>query len=415
MPLTVKQVANAKPGRLSDGRGLYLLTKPSGAKSWVLRVQFNGVRRDFGLGSVAAEAINVDLPLHKRSSLTLQEAREKARIGRELAKAGLSPSAVWRQEEERPAVTFEEAARARHDEIRKGWRNGKHGDQWLTTLETYAFPELGSKPVEEIDASAIQRVLLPIWLTKGETARRVKQRVGVVLDYSHAQGWRSTEAPMRAVNQLMRPIKQAKKSNFAAMPYAHLPAFVAKLRTQEPTVGRLALLFLILTAARSGEVRGDKKRPALWREIDWDAQEWRIPAERMKAGKMHIVPLVPAAMDILRKMREWFGADPDALIFPGLKGQALSDATLSKALRTAGGSGYTVHGFRSAFRDWAADTGFAGDWAEAALAHGNPDKTEAAYKRTTFFAQRRDKLMPAWASYVLADDSNVISLASARA
>jgi hypothetical protein len=179
---------------------------------------------------VVTDSINVDLPLHKRSSLTLAEAREKARIGRELAKAGISPSAYWRQEEERPAVTFEQAARARHVEIRKGWRNGKHGDQWLTTLETYAFPELGSKPVEDIDASAIQKVLLPIWLSKVETARRVKQRIGVVLDYSHAQGWRTTEAPMRAVNQLMRPIKQAKKSNFAAMPYADVPAFVAKLR-----------------------------------------------------------------------------------------------------------------------------------------------------------------------------------------
>jgi integrase len=367
------------------------------------------VRRDYGIGSVTTDSINVDLPLHKRSSLTLAEAREKARIGRELAKAGISPSAYWRQEEERPAVTFEEAARARHAEIVKGWRNGKHGDQWITTLETYAFPELGSLPVEDIDASAIQKVLLPIWLTKGETARRVKQRIGVVLDYSHAQGWRSTEAPMRAVNQLMRPIKQAKKSNFAAMPYADVPAFVVKLRAGDFSVGRSALLFLILTAARSGEVRG-----ATWSEIDLKAAEWRIPANRMKAGKLHIVPLVPEAVAILQRMQGLFPVRPADPVFPGNKG-AMSDATLSKTLRVNGGDGSTVHGFRSAFRDWAADTGFAGDWAEAALAHGNPDKTEAAYKRTTFFAQRRDKLMPAWASYVLADDSNVISLASGRA
>jgi hypothetical protein len=153
------------------------------------------VRRDFGIGSVVTDSINVDLPLHKRSSLTLAEAREKARIGRELAKAGISPSAYWRQEEERPAVTFEQAARARHVEIRKGWRNGKHGDQWLTTLETYAFPELGSKPVEDIDASAIQKVLLPIWLSKVETAAAL----------SNVSAWCWTIPTLRAGARLKRP------------------------------------------------------------------------------------------------------------------------------------------------------------------------------------------------------------------
>lgn len=410
MPLTVKQVHNAKPGRHSDGKGLYLLAKPTGGKSWVLRVMHKGIRRDFGLGSVAAESIATDLPLHRRSSLTLAEAREKARIGRELAKAGINPSLEWRQVEPASAPTFEEAATEYHGAVSKSWRDGKHGDQWMNTLTTYAFPHIGKLTVDEIDAPAIQKVLMPIWLTKGETARRVKQRIGVVLDYAHGKGWRTTEAPMRAVNQLMGGIKQAKGGNFAAMPYADAPAFMAKLRDAEFSVGRLALQFLILTAARSGEVRG-----ATWSELDLEAGEWRIPASRMKAKRMHIVPLVPAAVDLLKQMQGLFPAKPKDIVFPGLKGRPMSDATMAKVLRVTGGSSYTVHGFRSAFRDWAADTGFADAWAETALAHGNPDKTEAAYRRTTFFQQRKERLMPAWASFVLADQSNVISLAERRA
>jgi integrase len=347
------------------------------------------------LGSFASELIHVPIPLHKRRSLTLAEAREKARIGRELAKSGVSPSAFWREDDNSAHHSFEEAARARHGEISKGWRNPKHADQWIRTLEAYAFPALGHMSVNEIDAAQIQRVLLPIWLSKGETARRLKQRIGVVLDYSHAQGWRSTEAPMRAVNQLMSGIKQASKSNFAAMPYADLPAFVAELRSGDFSVGRSALLFLIFTAARSGEVRG-----ATWAEVDLEAAEWRIPAGRMKAGKPHMVPLVPTVVEILQAMKAVFPHGLNDPLFPGNKG-AMSDATLAKVLRTHGGESFTVHGFRSTFRDWAADAGFADAWAEAALAHGNPDKTEAAYRRTTFFKQRKETLMPRWAKFTL--------------
>lgn len=409
MGLTAKQTLHAKPGRHSDGNGLYLLVKPTGSKSWVLRVQHNGNRQDFGIGGFTAEAINADIPLHKRSTLTLNEAREKARIGRELAKAGINPQQHWRQDVEREAHTFRAVAEECHRQSKKSWKNGKHRDEWLGSLERYAFGTIGALTVDQVDAGAIQRVLLPIWLTKGETARRVKQRVGVVLDYAHAKGWREAEAPMRAVNQLMRGIKQPKGGNFAAMPYADVPTFIAKLRDGDASVGKLALQFLILTAARSGEVRG-----ATWREFDLNKAEWRIPAARMKAGKLHIVPLVPAAVAILEEMRGLFAPKAGDLAFPGLKGQ-MSDATMAKALRVAGGSDYTVHGFRSSFRDWAADSGFADAWAEAALAHSNPNKTEAAYRRTTYFDQRRDKLMPAWASFVLADGSNVVSLAERRA
>jgi integrase len=368
--------------------------KPSGSKSWILRVQHNGRRRDYGLGSVVLDSVNVDLPIHKRRSLTLAQAREKARIGRELAKAGINPSTVWRAREE-TIPTFAAAAKEYHGQVSKGWRSGKHGEQWLATLELYAFPLIGDLPVDTIDAREIQRVLAPIWLVKSETARRVRQRIAVVLDYAHGKGWRETEAPMRAVNQLLGGIKQRRAGNFAAMPYKDLPAFMAKLREGEFAVGRLALQFLVLTAARSGEVR-----KARWRDVDPAAREWHVPPENAKTGRLHIVPLVPEALDILEQIRGLFGIDPDDRVFPGLSGQ-MSDATLAKVLRTNGGAGYTVHGFRSTFRDWAAEHGYSDSWAEAALAHTNPNRTESAYRRTTFFEQRRDQLMPAWAAFVM--------------
>ena len=397
MALKAKQISKAKPGRHSDGRGLYLLVKPTGTRSWVLRVQHNGHRRDIGLGSVALEQIPYveDVPIIRRRSLTLAEAREKARIGRELARAGLDPRTEWTIEE-KVVPTFETAAKEYHRQVAKAWRNGKHGAQWIKTLETHAFPIIGKRRIDGIDAPDIQRVLMPIWLSIPETARRVRQRIGVVLDYAKGKGWRETEAPMRALGQLMSGLRQPKGKNFAAMPYQQLPDFFRGLSEKDPSVGRLAVQFLILTAARSGEVRGAK-----WSEIDLATSEWRIPADRMKAGRMHIVPLSRAALDVLSAAGKLFGMAPEQTVFPGLKGQPLSDATLAKAVRDSGGGEVTVHGFRSAFRDWAADTGVADSWAEAALAHGNPNKTEAAYKRTTYFEQRRDTLMPAWGNYVI--------------
>lgn len=392
MPLTVYEALHAKPGRHSDGNGLYLLVKPSGSRSWVLRVQQNGRRCDFGLGSMVKDAINVELPVERRKSLTLAQAREKARIGRELFKAGQNPSEVWQVHPE-ANPTFRQAAEEYHKQVSKGWRNGKHGDQWLTTLKSYAYPILGELSVDVIDAPAIQRVLTPIWLSKGETARRVRQRIGAVLDYAHGKGWRQSEAPMRAVSQLMAGVKQRKGGNFAAMPIKQLPSFMATLRSEEFSVGRRALEFLILTAARSGEVR-----KAQWSEIDFENAEWHVPAEHTKTGKLHIIPLVPGAMAVLRELYKFTEPTAEDVIFPGLKGP-MSDVTLAKVLRVSGGGSATVHGFRSTFRDWAAETGFADAWAEAALAHTNPNRTEGAYRRTTFFEQRRDELMPAWETF----------------
>ena len=401
--LNAIQVRNAKPGRHADGKGLYLLVKAkrnlksggleSGAKSWVLRVQLAGRRRDFGLGSV-------DL-------VSLEEARDKAREGRKIAKAGLDPS-LERKKALRQIPTFKEAAKDYHAAVKASWRNGKHAGQWLATLDAYAFPVIGNLRVDQIEAPTIQSVLLPIWLTKPETARRVRQRIGSVLDYAHGQGWRATETPRNAVNSLMKRIKQPRRgAGFAAMPYAELPGLMEELRGGAATVGRLALQFLILTAARSGEVRG-----AIWEEIDLDKELWTIPAERMKAGEAHSVPLTDATIDVLHRVGELCGMRKGRPIFPGLKGQPLSDATIAKALHVAGGEGYTVHGMRSAFRDWAAEkTSFPGDWAEAALAHTLPNKVEAAYKRTRFLEQRR-QLMASWEDY-LAGRSNIVQLKTA--
>jgi integrase len=421
--LTQKQIDRAKPGRLSDGNGLYLLVKPkpadpekAGSMSWVLRVQYRGNRRDFGLGSFTASSFSDDyerFPIVRRKALTLAEARKKAEIGRQLAKQGIDPNAEWHREE-LVIPTFETAAREYHNIVvtANATGNKKHKAQWLTTLETYAFSDIGDMLVSDITASDIQTVLNKIWLVVPETARRVRQRIFVILDYCKAKEWRDTEAPARAVSQLMNRIKQPSGGNFEALPWSELPALISRLRASDVSVGRFALQFLILTAARSGEVRG-----ATWREFDLDGAEWKIPAERMKGKKLHIVPLVPAAVDILRQMQGLFGGKPDEPVFPGQKGKPMSDATLAKVLRVAGGGGATVHGMRSTFRDWAAESGFANDWAEAALAHsiaGQEGKTAAAYKRTTFFEKRRDKLMPAWARYALEDESNVVALAAAR-
>lgn len=356
MALTALQVRSARPGRHCDGKGLYLLVKPSGAKSWVLRVVVNRRRCDFGLG--AADLV------------TLQEAREKALEGRKLAKAGINPSAEWRRVET-VVPTFEEAARRYHAEVEKAWRNGKHGAQWLTTLESYVFPSLGAKRVSEIDAPAIQAALVPIWLTIPETARRVRQRIAVVLDYSRGQGWRETEAPMRAVNTLMKRIKQPSAGNFAALPWEELPALVKRIKEAAPTVGRLALRFCLMTASRPGNVRS-----ATWAEIDLDAKLWNIPAHKMKSGKPHNVPLAVPAVAILEEVRHLSSGRQEDPVFPGTKGKRLSDATLAKAFRLAGGTGYTVHGTaRSSFRDWIAEqTSFPGEWAEAALAHAIPKR-----------------------------------------
>lgn len=361
-----------------------LLVKPSGARSWVLRAQVDGKRRDFGLGSL--------------TDVGLAAARDRADDIRRQYKSGVDPVEAKR-ERAAPAPsmpTFAEAAQQVFDENRTTWRNGKHMAQWLSSLRAYAFPVIGDIRVDQIDGPTIRSVLLPIWLSKPETARRVRQRVGVVLDWCHANGFRSAEAPMRSIGKgLPRQPKQDR--HFSAMPYEDVPALVEELSARD-SVGRLALLFAILTAGRSGEVRG-----ATWGEVDLGARTWTIPAARMKAGKTHIVPLSPRALHVLSRAGAGILSEyPEGIIFPGLKGGPLSDMTIAKALKTAGYGDYTVHGFRSSFRDWAAEmTDTAGDVVEAALAHTIANRVEAAYRRTNYLEKRRT-LMEAWGDYVRA-------------
>lgn len=375
--LTAIQIRNFKePGRYSDGEGLILNLISPGRGSWMVRVQANGKRRDIGLGALA--------------DIGLGEAREAARKIRKDTRAGIDVLAE-RKKERIVVPTFQDAAKQVHAEHKAAWKNGKHQAQWIATLETYVFPVLGDRLVAEIEGPAIRDVLSPIWLTKPETARRVRQRIGAVLDWAYAKGFRSAEAPMRSLARGL-PRQPKKQGHFAALPFADIPAFLTSLR-KRVTVGRLALEFLILTAARSGEVRG-----CSWSEIDLKSGLWTIPGERMKAGKMHVVPLSGAALDVLERAQLVRSPVSD-LVFPGQNPKrTISDMTLLKVLRDRN-AGVTVHGFRSAFRDWVAEeTDYPGEVAEAALAHAIPNKVEAAYRRTDFL-EKRKALMADWAAF----------------
>jgi len=368
--------AATRPGRLGDGDGLFLLVQPGGTKSWVCRVQKNGNRRDFGLGSA--------------SKISLAQARERARQIRTWMEMGLDP--LFERRKAQGVPTFKEATAKVLTAHRKAWRNEKHEAQWLQTLKAYTFPHIGDVRVSEITGPMIRNVLAEIWLTKPETARRVRQRIGTVLDWAYASGYRESEAPMRAITKGL-PKQPKKDGHFAAMPYAKVPRFVLKLRERE-SFSRLALEFAIFTAARSGEVRG-----ASWDEIDLEEKLWTIPKERMKAHREHVVPLCPRAIRIIERCAELRISDCP-LIFPGMRGnQPMSDMTLTKLIKEMK-EPYTAHGFRSAFRDWVSEeTEYQGEIAEAALAHVVKDKTEAAYRRGNLLEKRRS-LMTDWAKFI---------------
>lgn len=390
-PFAVK--AAKEPGRYVDGDGLALVIKPArkeGAaptRSWVLRIQVAGVRRDFGCGS--AERVS------------LKEAREKAAAIRKEYESGLDPVAERKKRHAPPVPTFKKAAETLHEELKPSWREGKHRDDWLSSLERHAFPKLGKLRVDQIDGPTIRDCLLPIWLEIPETARRVRQRIGSVLDWSHSKGFRETEAPLRSVTKGL-PRQLAPRTHFAAMPWPDAPDFIAELRDSDETTGRMALEFAILTAARSGEVRG-----AQWDEFDLEAATWTIPASRMKAKAEHIVPLSEPALAIVTRLHEV--RTNSKLVFNGTGKRPLSDMTLTKVVRDAKRT-CTVHGFRSTFRDWVGEqTSFPGEVAEAALAHVVKNPTERAYHRTKYLEKRRD-LMAAWARF-LGGSNNVIKLA----
>ena len=389
--LTAKFVRQVqKPGRYGDGNGLYLIVDPAppdsdrtvGASRWVLRVQTGGKRRDIGLGGT--------------TSVTLADARDLAHEIRRKAKTGEDPVAARRAERE-GMPTFETMAKTAHAARLGTWRNGKHTAQWLATLEAHAFPALGALPVNRVQSGDVLKVLLPIWTAKPETARRVLQRISNVLDHATAAGHRSGENPCRMA-AIGLPKQGHNVKHFAALPYAELPGFIAKLRAECSNERiRLALEFLILTAARSGEVRGAPRS-----EFDLTAKLWTIPAERMKATREHVVPLSPRAIEILKRAIE---ITPDGtLLFPTMraKDKQLSDMTLTMLLRRLKIEA-TAHGFRSTFRDWVSEeTDFAGEVAEMALAHVIGSKVEAAYRRGKLLEKRRE-LMNAWTAFALGD------------
>lgn len=373
------RAALAKPGRHHDGDGLVLFVRDSGRASWVARVQQGGKRREFGLGSLRA--------------VGLGEAREKAALVKAALVAGRDPHLDLKPPKEMTR-TFREAAlaflEAKADDAKISDAKRK---QQLSQLKTYAFPALGKLQVQSIEADAIAACLRPIWTRKPETARKVRSLIIRTLRFARPDGalFIGTLSPAVADRLPAQP----RRGNFEAMPYAELPAFMERL-AGKGGMGALALRVAILTAARSGEVRG-----ATWNELDLDAAVWTVPADRMKARRPHRVPLSPAALALFHHALSIKRAGTD-LIFPAMSGKALSDMTLTKVLRDMEAP-CTVHGFRSTFRDWAAEqTNHPGEVAEAALAHTVPKAVEAAYRRTDFFDKRRE-LMDSWGGFATGD------------
>jgi len=388
-----------KPGMYSDGGGLYLQVSKSGAKSWIYRYQLNGRAREMGLG-----------PLH---TISLAKARSKARECRELRLDRIDPIEVRRARRTKErlaaatAMTFRQCAEAYIKAHKTGWKNAKHSKQWPSTLEAYVYPVFGDLPVQAIDTGLVMKALEPIWNEKPETASRVRGRIENILDWAKARNYREGENPARwkgHLDQLLprkakvaRAVRQAKSKSehHPAMRYVDLPDFMTELR--EPTeVSAQALKFTILTVKRTQEIIG-----ARWPEISAQEKLWTIPAGRMKGEPEHRVPLSDDALAAIEEMRPISGEDPKGFIFPGAKkGKGLGNMAMLRLLQKhMGRPEVTVHGFRSTFRDWAAErTNFPNEVAEMALAHVVTDKVEAAYRRGDLFDKRR-QLMDAWARY----------------
>ncbi|MFX0546502.1 tyrosine-type recombinase/integrase [Roseovarius sp. S1116L3] len=387
----VRQVS--QPGKYADGHGLYLLVQPNGSKQWIQRLTIRGKRTDMGLGGAAY--------------ISLAEAREAALANKRLARVGGDPLQAKR--EAQAVLTFEEAARKVHEIHKPTWRNAKHAAQFLSTLETYAFPKIGARKVADVSASDLLEVLQPIWLDKPETARRVRQRIGTVMKWAIAQGWRQ-DNPSENIGQAL-PKQEKSQSHRKALPYAEVQSCIDVVQASGAwPATKLALEFLILTASRSGEVRG-----ALWDEIEFQGGEtaitakaaiWNVPAARMKAKKPHRVPLSARALEILTEAEALRGKS--GLVFPSMRDKPLSDMTLSKLVKEQGFD-VDVHGFRTSFRTWAQEqTNFPREVAEAALAHVVKSKVEAAYARSDLLEKRR-KMLESWAGYLAVRRSEVVS------
>ena len=386
--LTVaKMRALSEPGMYGDGGTLYLRVSPSGSKSWIQRLAIHGRRRDIGLGG---------WPL-----TTLTEAREMAFENRRLARRGGDPLADRRKAN---VPTFQEAAMQTFEANRPRWRNDKVAKNWLQQLERHAFPVMGEMPVDRIGREDVLRVLTPIWTRKPEVARKLRQRIRSTLRWAEAHGFVDSNPAGDAIDGAL-PTMPAVKRHFRALPYAEVAgALEAVESTRAVPASKLCFRFLILTAARSGEARG-----AAWNEIHEDEREWRIPGERMKAGQPHRIPLSDTAMAVLEQAMQL--RDDSGLVFPSpvKRGRPLSDMALTKILRSTGLAEKTVvHGSRSSFRDWCAETGKPRELAEAALAH-TVGGVEGAYFRSDLFERRR-LLMDQWAAYLTGTDAEVVRL-----
>jgi integrase len=391
--ISAVEVAKAKgPAVLHDGSGLYLRISRTGAKSWVFRFQLDGKRRDMGLGPYP--------------DISLAEARAKASEHRKQRLDGVDPleARQTRRQAQRLFVargrTFREVAEEFITRNEAGWRNGKHRQQWRMTLATYVYPVFGELPVAAIDNGLVVQALDPIWATKPETASRVRGRIEAVLDAATVRGFRQGPNPAQWKGNLAHILpargKVQKVAHHAALPIDEMPEFLTALRQRDGMSAR-ALEFAILTAARTGEVLGTR-----WREIDLAAKVWTVPAERMKAGREHRVPLSDACLAVLDKVRPLAlmkdgMPDLSAPVFPGpRRALPMSNMVMLMLLRRMGRADLTAHGFRSSFRDWAAErTSFPREVVEMALAHAIENRTEAAYRRGDLFEKRR-KLMASW-------------------
>ena len=405
--LTALKVAREKrPGMYGDGGGLYLQVTRGGTKSWIFRYWV--VARDPATGEPLRNATknkvigkSKEMGLGSVALVSLNEARDRAIECRKLREQDIDPIAARESAKRQAALErakllkFRDAAKAYIASHRAAWKNEKHAAQWTSTLETYVYLHIGDVPVQGVDTTLVMKVVEPVWSTKPETAGRVRGRIESILDWATARGYRQGENPARWRGHLAKLLparsKVRKVEHHAALPYAELPAFMAELRQQEGVAAR-ALEFTILTAARTGETIG-----ARGQEINAKERLWNVPADRMKAKKEHRVPLSDRALGIVKSMG---GNSKQDYVFPGGRtGKPLSNMAMLKLLERMGRDDLTVHGFRSTFRDWAAErSDFPNEIVKMALAHVVDDKTEAAYRRGDLFEKRRH-LMEAWSEY----------------
>ncbi|MEL7453002.1 MAG: tyrosine-type recombinase/integrase [Pseudomonadota bacterium] len=394
--LTKKLVENLGPGRHGDGNGLYLVVDPSGARRWIVRVVVKGVKNKKGA------PLRTDFGLGGADIVTLNQARERALEYRRMAKQGLNP----RFNAQRKIPTFEEFAQQVHIDRMPTWKNAKHGQQWINTLRDYAFPKIGRMPLDSIGQPEVMMCLSPIWTEKHETAKRLAQRIKIVLDVAKSRGFRSGENPVTGIKDAgALPKVKAKVKHHKAMRWQDVPAFYSDLKGRN-AMSANALRFTCLTGSRTSEVLGMR-----WDEIDFDAHLWTCPDDRMKTGEDHRVPLTEEMLAIIKPLK----ALKSDYVFEGQKRhKPLSNMSMLMLLRRMNVESVTVHGFRSTFRDWASEAANAPrEVAELSLSHKVGNDVERAYARSDLLDKRR-VLMDRWSAFVTSDKGAVIGIGKDR-